>query len=189
MVGRAELLSALFYLSSILTWISNSRSSSPVSDGSSSPSSSPFPFQLFFEHRKKLAAIGLAFIGFLCKEQSILALPYLALFELIDFGGVRNNSTSSTSKTPKVISNHHHHHLNHRSSSRSGAFFSPFPPPSSLSFRCKSSPSFGSSLLRSAFSLSSTVSFGALLLLGSSFLLALYLRLSIMHFSLPTFSR
>ncbi len=188
MVGRAELLSALFYLSSILTWISNSRSSSPVSDGSSS--SSPFPFQLFFEHRKKLAAIGLAFIGFLGKEQSILALPYLALFELIDFGGVRNNSTSSTSKTPKVISNHHHHHhLNHRSSSRPGTFFSPLPPPSSLSFRRKSSPSFGSSFFRSALSLSSTVSFGAVLLLGSSFLLALYLRLSIMHFSLPTFSR
>lgn len=188
MVGRAELLSAFFYLSSILTWISSSRSSSPVSDGSSS-SSLPFPFQLLFEHRRKLAAIGLVFVGFLCKEQSILALPYLALFELIDFGGVRNNSTSSTSKTPKVISNHHHHHLNHRSSSRSGAFFSPFPPPSSLSFRRKSSPSFGSSLLHSAFSLSSTVSFGALLLLGSSFFLALYLRLSIMHFSLPTFSR
>lgn len=188
MVGRAELLSAFFYLSSILTWISSSRSSSPVADGNSS-SSSPFPFHLFFEHRRKLAAIVLAFVGFLCKEQSILALPYLALFELIDFGGVQNNSTSSTSKTPKVISNHHHHHLNHRSSSRSGTFFSPLPPPSLLSFRRKSSPSFGSSFFRSALSLLSTVSFGAVLLLGSSFLFALYLRLSIMHFSLPTFSR
>lgn len=198
-VGRAELLSALFYLSSILLWISSKKNFLPTVEtssqhGSSKSSSLSTHLQTFFlKHWQKLAAVSLALIGFLCKEQSILALPYLVFFELIDFRltGVKNNKTS------KVVNHNLHYHHNHnlRSSSKSSNNYSPLPPP--LCFRRHKSGSLPHflSAFRSAFSslslssVFSSTSFGALFLLGSSFLFAIYLRFSIIQFTFPTFSR
>lgn len=81
MVGRAELLSAIFYLAAILLWT--------TSKGEAVDWKSFRTLQLLLEHKHKLAAISLALGGFLCKEQSLLALVYLCLYEVNPFKGAK----------------------------------------------------------------------------------------------------
>ncbi|XP_054159017.1 protein O-mannosyl-transferase Tmtc3-like [Oppia nitens] len=60
-VGRAELLSAIFYLSVLLIWTSN----------------------MFKQKHRLVVSILLSWLGFLCKEQSLTVLIVCAIHELI----------------------------------------------------------------------------------------------------------
>ena len=92
MVGRAELLSGLFYLSAILVW------TTPKAEAADARTWSRL--QLLLGHKCKLTAIPLALLGFLCKEQCLLALVYLLLFELNRIKLGIPNSNAATERRP-----------------------------------------------------------------------------------------
>lgn len=80
MVGRAELLSAICYLGAILCWdrkCNEMKEQRPVRRQNITTSLTRS------RQRFRLLAILLAYVGFLCKEQCIFVLLYLALYEIV----------------------------------------------------------------------------------------------------------
>ena len=152
MVGRAELLSALFYLLAILVWTSPKAEEISIQNGNRT--------QLLLKNKRKWLAVPLILIGFVCKEQSLLAIVYLCLFELNRVKWSKTNKSNGTSPEGHHIGSS----LDHRPMMRTS--LSTFRRSNSLPGRLVT-----------------------ICLLSGCLLTAIYVRLWLMQFSMPIFNR
>nr|XP_046920645.1 protein O-mannosyl-transferase Tmtc3-like [Dermatophagoides farinae] len=201
-VGRAELLSAIFYLSSILLWDYSENSTSTITrtlksftnesnynqDEKQSQLLSSYRWwclwsqlQLFIDKYHRLLSIIMALFGFLCKEQAIFVLIYLAINHLF----INNNNNNNNDY------DHHHHHDNkiirqryqQQQQQRRRKHRSIF-----TSLSSSSSINYGSSSLPLMIIMTRT-KLRIIIILAAVFIIATYIRFIMMDYSLPIFNR
>nr|XP_027194318.1 transmembrane and TPR repeat-containing protein CG4050-like [Dermatophagoides pteronyssinus] len=196
-VGRAELLSAIFYLSSILLWNLNPFINIDNNNDENVKHKSQFIrwsslLQLFINKYHRLLSILMALFGFLCKEQAIFVLLYLAINHLfINNNNNNNNNHYYDHDNNKIIEQqqqqqqqrrqYRHQQQQHRRRYRSIFTSSSSSLSSSINYGSSSSLSMLIIMIRSKLQ--------TIIILATVFIGTIYIRFLMMGYSLPIFNR